>query len=200
MSTTVSLTPTENSYHALGHIYISGGNLVPFCTYTNNLSTPIRVLSMTIPMGTGSGEFHSPDYVNGNGLPITVSMAVGIATDYTTREISSNSVAITNVEYATSGGYPSRPFSNANKVFNYSNLIIQPNETVGFITVKRENGVNTTLESGSGSCLVWDRDRCYAEIEPISNGFIWRYSESHQWELVKPIYRWNGSSWEAITF
>lgn len=62
----------DNSYAAYNSTYSSKSLL----SYTNKSDKPIIVKSVTMPMGTGRGEFTAGDYAVGNGNEIEFYVSV----------------------------------------------------------------------------------------------------------------------------
>ena len=117
-------------------------------TYHNDLGVVARVLSLTLPLGAGSGSFYIGDSVTGYGNPVEFYV--------TCNGVESSHVTVTNVSYALSGG--TNPSTMKNYTVTFGNGIeVQPNRTLRFLfTCCKAMAYNEVL--------VWNRHAITGEV------------------------------------
>ena len=134
-------TVTISNVFGYSNCYIQVGSYA----YTQDIikvstDTKVKINSISMPLGTGSGSFTTGTSLYGNGESISVYLT-------TSSGVSSKTVSVTNSVYPTSG-YPDSSYKQV-YTFTFTNLILDAGDS---ITIQFH-------PSGSGSVLTfWPND------------------------------------------
>lgn len=128
------------STEVLGAGYRATGGSTLVAQFYNSTGSEINIDSIIIPLGTGTGYFHTPDPLTGTGGAIQVYL--------TCAGTLSNTVSVTNTVAAHADGYPTYS-SCINYRFAFSGITLEPGGTLNFY-IKEP----ATQQGGTGLVLV----------------------------------------------